>query len=769
MLLGQDIEDPKGGVFGVTKGLSTDFLGRVINSALSESTIVGTCIGRAFAGQRPVAFIQFADFLPLALNQILNELSTMHWRTNGDWQAPVTIIAAAGGYRAGTGPFHSATYDSLLSQAPGVDLFFPSRPDTMAGAWEHARQSDRPTIILYPKSILNDNSRQLRIQSSVVEAAKIRSGEDITVVSWGSCTSIAEQAVDAISKQSAVTVDLFELTCLSPLDLKHVTQSVLSTRRLLVVHEDFVTCGLGAEILAQISESISGDIQVARLARNSFLPCNRQAHLNALPSVESIIERVALLTNHDVTWSHDSLDNGPLIVRAMGASPSDHQIMILDWKVEPGQTVIAGQPLAELEAEKATFELASPADGNVIETLAIKGDFVSVGAPLITINTHQIQSVHSSRNAKQIRFQFQPQSKPQRASAMSNVATNTQSQNQEQRITGLARMSRPAVATGSGTLHNEALANKAAKWDDQQIFKRVGIRSRPVVSQDEDVVSLATSAAQDALQRSGLALQDLQSVICSTTTEKRSTPSVACDVLKNLLRAEGQSTTGNSFFPAAVDINAACSGFLYGLQQAFDQVAHDCRPVLLLTSEVITPMINYDDPSTAYVFGDAATATLIFPDQQGPPVDHTLQFSRPVLATVPDLDESLQADLHELEQRKLFMDGVVVARAAKRAMSDLSEIVCQKQGLSPDELGWVIAHQANQRILDGVAWNLGIPKDQLLSTLETTGNTSSSSIPTCLKRHWQQVVGADKPSLLTAFGAGYTVGSTLVYGPTNTI
>ncbi|MFP6574298.1 MAG: thiamine pyrophosphate-dependent enzyme, partial [Pirellulaceae bacterium] len=98
-LFGEDIEDPKGDVFGVTKGLSTEFPSRVRNSPLSESTIIGTSIGRALAGEQPVAFLQFADFIPLAFNQIASELSTIHWRSDGKWSVPVITMIACGGYR----------------------------------------------------------------------------------------------------------------------------------------------------------------------------------------------------------------------------------------------------------------------------------------------------------------------------------------------------------------------------------------------------------------------------------------------------------------------------------------------------------------------------------------------------------------------------------------------------------------------------------------------------------------------------------------------
>src|SRR5690606_18404319 len=122
-LWGQDIEDPKGDVFGVTRGLSTQFPGRVRNAPLSEATIVGASIGRAMAGERPVAFIQFADFLPLASNQILAELASMFWRTNGQVQLPVIVMAPCGGYRPGLGPFHSHSMESLMAHVPGLDVF----------------------------------------------------------------------------------------------------------------------------------------------------------------------------------------------------------------------------------------------------------------------------------------------------------------------------------------------------------------------------------------------------------------------------------------------------------------------------------------------------------------------------------------------------------------------------------------------------------------------------------------------------------------------
>ena len=156
VLVGEDIEDPKGDVFGVTKGLSTQYPGRVRNAPLSESTILGTSVGQALAGRRPVAFLQFADFLPLAYNQIATELGSMYWRTDGEWQAPVIVMIPCGAYRPGLGPFHSHSLESIAVHTPGIDVFMPSTAADAAGLLNAAFRSQRPTLFFYPKACLND-------------------------------------------------------------------------------------------------------------------------------------------------------------------------------------------------------------------------------------------------------------------------------------------------------------------------------------------------------------------------------------------------------------------------------------------------------------------------------------------------------------------------------------------------------------------------------------------------------------------------------------
>ena len=148
-LYGEDIEDPKGDVFGITRGLSTSFPG-LLTQPLSESTIVGLSIGRSLAGGRPVALIQFADVLPLAFNQILSELGSMYWRTAGGWECPVIILSLAAGIGLAWAIPHQ-TLESVCAHVPGIDILMPSRAADAAGLLNAAFASGRPTLFFIPR------------------------------------------------------------------------------------------------------------------------------------------------------------------------------------------------------------------------------------------------------------------------------------------------------------------------------------------------------------------------------------------------------------------------------------------------------------------------------------------------------------------------------------------------------------------------------------------------------------------------------------------
>lgn len=252
ILFGEDIEDPKGGVFGLTKGLSTKHPGRVVNSPLAEATIAGLASGLSIAGFFPIFELQFVDFVGPAFNQIANQISTLRWRSNGDYGCPLVIYAPCGSFISNGGPWHSQSNEALFAHCPGLNVIVPSRPDDASNALYAALHSGNPTIILLPK-------RQFHVQYDMAEAhsgqrngahVRIR-GEHVTIVAWGNCVSIAEDAARSYAA-SGVYCEVIDLFSIVPCDWETVFASVKKTGRLVVVQEDVKTCGFGQAIISEV-------------------------------------------------------------------------------------------------------------------------------------------------------------------------------------------------------------------------------------------------------------------------------------------------------------------------------------------------------------------------------------------------------------------------------------------------------------------------------------------------------------------------------------
>ena len=323
-LYGQDIADPKGDVFGLTRGLAQDFGDRVGNAPLAEATIVGKCIGRALAGERPVGMFQFADFLFPGFNQLYTELAMMHWRSAGRWPLPVVLLAISGGYRPGLGPYHAQSPTAFMAHCAGLDVYCPSNAVDAAGLLNAAFASGRPGIMFYPKSLINDRRRMagaeaLDYVAAIGSGRRCRPGGDLTLVSWGSTIPLCEAAADQFADQLGVHIDLIDLRTVYPWDREMVLESSKRTGRLLIVHEDNRTCGVGAEIAATVAEELGPDIEIARNTQDDvFIPFNYRAQLVALPSVDSIIEYAARLLKVDVTWEDvASSAGGAVIINAI--------------------------------------------------------------------------------------------------------------------------------------------------------------------------------------------------------------------------------------------------------------------------------------------------------------------------------------------------------------------------------------------------------------------------------------------------------------------
>jgi 2-oxoisovalerate dehydrogenase E1 component len=296
VMWGEDIQDPKGGVFGVTRGLTEAFPGRVENSPLAEATIVGMAYGMAVGGFKPVIEIQFADYSFPGYMQMRNEIPTLRWRSGGAWTCPMVVRIATGGYIRG-GPFHSQCPETLYAHTPGWYVAYPSNAADAKGLIKAACRMDDPVVFFEHKGLY----RQVYSKSPEPgpdyvlpfgKARVVREGDDLTVIAWGRTVHMAQQALGALASEGAEpSVEILDLRTIVPLDLDAVLASARKTGRVLVAHEATMLAGMGAEVAARIADAAFDrlDAPVRRVAaRDSFVPFAPNLEAAVLPSVEEI-------------------------------------------------------------------------------------------------------------------------------------------------------------------------------------------------------------------------------------------------------------------------------------------------------------------------------------------------------------------------------------------------------------------------------------------------------------------------------------------------
>lgn len=254
MLLGEDI-GLNGGVFRVTDGLQKRFgPDRVVDSPLSESGIIGTSIGLAMAGMRPVPELQFEGFMGPAYDQIVNQAARCRSRTRGAFTCPLTIrVPVGGGIHAPE--LHSDSPEAVYVHTPGLKVVMPSRPYDAKGLLISAIRDPDPVIFFEPKRVYRAIKEEVPEESYTLPLGKaqvISEGSDLTMISWGAMVSVCLVALDQMPEDASV--ELIDLQTLSPLDVETITKSVCKTGRAVVVHEAPKTAGLGAEISSLIQE-----------------------------------------------------------------------------------------------------------------------------------------------------------------------------------------------------------------------------------------------------------------------------------------------------------------------------------------------------------------------------------------------------------------------------------------------------------------------------------------------------------------------------------
>ncbi len=292
LIFGEDVEDPKGGVFGFTRGLSTRFPQRVVNSPLAEATIVGTAVGLAATGFRPIFELQFIDFAAPAFNQLLTQLVTLRWRSNGDWTCPAIFYAPYGAYLPAGSTWHSQSNEGIWTHLPGLRVAVPSTPEDLTGLlWSALHESD-PTLLLIPKHVMRvRHAGVIPIARGFGRARIVQNGEDVTVVTWGNCLEIVRDA--SAARMARCSIEIIDLVSLVPCDWAAIEASVAKTGRLVVVSEDTRTSNFGQTIIAEMLGSqarfnsfLSPPLLVAR--EDGHVPFNPVLEYAVLPDVARV-------------------------------------------------------------------------------------------------------------------------------------------------------------------------------------------------------------------------------------------------------------------------------------------------------------------------------------------------------------------------------------------------------------------------------------------------------------------------------------------------
>jgi 3-oxoacyl-[acyl-carrier-protein] synthase-3 len=288
---------------------------------------------------------------------------------------------------------------------------------------------------------------------------------------------------------------------------------------------------------------------------------------------------------------------------------------------------------------------------------------------------------------------------------------------------------------------------------DEWIMQRIGIKERRILKEGA-TSDMGARAVEGLLKKTGTSAEDIDLLICSTITPDYPFPSTA-----NLIADKVGINNAWSF-----DINAACSGFVYGLQTAASFVqSGQYKKVILVGADMMSAITDYTDRTTCPLFGDGAAAVLLEPVEEG----------LGILDAILKSDGSGVKNLHmkaggsarpasfetvEAREHFVFQEGQAVFKVAVSKMADVSVEIMEKNGLTPETLNWLVPHQANMRIIEAVARRMDMPKEKVMINIEKYGNTTAATIPLCLWE-WESQLNKGDNLILAAFGGGFTWGA----------
>lgn len=307
VVFGQDVAYGKGGVFGITKNLTDKYgVDRCFNTPLAESTIIGLALGMSLDGfHKPVAEIQFADYVWTGINQLFNEVSSFHYRSNGEWNCPLVIRMPCGGYIQG-GPYHSQSIEGFFSHCPGLKIVIPSNAADAKGLLKAAIRDPNPVIFFEHKALYRQQKYCARLEPSndyllpLGKAANVREGTDVTIVCWGMMVLMALDAAEKLAGEG-ISAEVIDLRTIVPLDMDTVLLSLKKTGKLLVLQEASRNCGFGAEIVARAVEQAFTflDAPIQRVcALDCPVPYCKQLEAKVLPQPEQVEEAIRKLAHY---------------------------------------------------------------------------------------------------------------------------------------------------------------------------------------------------------------------------------------------------------------------------------------------------------------------------------------------------------------------------------------------------------------------------------------------------------------------------------------
>ena len=417
VFFGQDIADPKGGVFNLTKGLSTKDPTRAVNAPLAESTIMGVSVGLASYGKRPCFEIQFVDFIYPGWNQLVSNMATLRWRSFGHWKCPLVIYAPCGGYLPGGALWHSQSGEASFARVPGIRVVVPSTPGDAAGLFWTALHGEDPTVILLPKHLMWAELPAPAAVDAIPfgRARTVREGRLLTLVTWGNCVELAEETLASMG--SELDVELIDLRSIAPWDREAVAASVRKTGRLLIVQEDNISASVGQMIVAELC----GDRDVLQRLKTppvivskgdvhiGFNPIYEYAALPDRDRIAAALERMlstTLQTSLHLEAPANNADRGAThafsentMTAAASNTPNAKKMITVPILGEgirvarvvsilraAGEAVQADDPLCEVETDKAVFPIECDEDGILGEWQIAEDDEVKVGQSLVELS-----------------------------------------------------------------------------------------------------------------------------------------------------------------------------------------------------------------------------------------------------------------------------------------------------------------------------------------------------------------------------------------------